>query len=115
MDKVKIIRVPVDELAYVDEIDATLESYQQLVGGYIEIIYPFDGYEVALVLNEEGKLKGLPVNRYLMQDGIPYDIIVGDAFVIGAHDDEEDFTSLTDEEADAVMMLIKSNVILNAK
>ena len=46
------------------EIDGSLESMQQIVGGYIEAIYPFDD-PVAIICNEEGKLNGLPLNRAL--------------------------------------------------
>lgn len=38
----------------------TLEELQQIVGGYIEILFFKDGR--MMVLNEEGKLEGLPVN-----------------------------------------------------
>ena len=44
------------------EIPDTLEAMQELVGGYIEEYMPFDD-EVAIIVNEEGKLKGLPPNR----------------------------------------------------
>ena len=37
-----------------------LEELQELVGGYIEVIYlPSD---TIMIVNEEGKLKGLPTN-----------------------------------------------------
>ena len=42
------------------EIDNTLEALQNMVGGYIETLTVFE--DAALVFNEEGRLKGLPVN-----------------------------------------------------
>jgi len=39
----------------------TLESLQQAVGGFIEMVGLADGRQ--LVVNEEGKLKGLPINE----------------------------------------------------
>ena len=41
--------------------EPTLESAQEFVGGYVEgITFPNGDY---LIINEEGKLKGLPVNE----------------------------------------------------
>lgn len=73
-------------------IDTGLESLQKAVGGWIEAVYPFDD-PVALIVNEEGKLDGLPLNRALRhQDGEVYDILAGNILVVGLG--EEDFTSL---------------------
>ena len=41
---------------HVAEIDGSLKSMQEIVGGYIEAICPFAD-KVAIVCNEEGKLK----------------------------------------------------------
>lgn len=46
------------------EIEDTLESLQKMVGGYIEVVYPFDD-PVGLIVNEEGKILKLPPNRVL--------------------------------------------------
>lgn len=74
-------------------IDAGLESLQKAVGGWIEAIYPFED-PVALIVNEEGKLDGLPLNRALRhQDGEIYDIMAGNILVVGLGD--EDFKSLS--------------------
>ena len=45
--------------AYVKEIGNDLDSMQEEVDGYIEIIYPFEDQYVGLVCNEEGKLIGI--------------------------------------------------------
>ena len=44
------------------EIDDTLESMQEVVGGDIEEYMPFED-EVAIICNEEGKVNGLTPNR----------------------------------------------------
>ncbi len=76
-------------------IGTELEDLQAAVGGYIEAIYPFDD-EVGLVLNEEGKLNGLPLNRALYtEDHDIYDICAGDFLVVGLTG--EDFGSLSPE------------------
>ncbi len=40
----------------------TLEEMQSLVGGYVEVVMLWGGSHYMLV-NEDGALKGLPVNR----------------------------------------------------
>ena len=75
------------------DIPHELGAMQQTVGGYIQAIYPYDD-PVALVCDEEGKLKGYDLNRYIR--GV--DIIAGTFFVCGLG--EEDFTDLPDELAD---------------
>ena len=74
-------------------ITGDLNSLQQVVGGYIEAVYPYDD-PVAIVCHEEGKLIGLPLIRKLED----YDIIAGTFIVCGLG--EEDFDSLTPELAE---------------
>ena len=74
-------------------ITGDLNSLQQVVGGHIEAVYPYDD-PVAIVCHEEGKLIGLPLNRKLED----YDIIAGTFIVCGLG--EEDFDSLTPELAE---------------
>ena len=83
---------------YVKEIDGSLESMQEIVGGWIECTYPTHPDEAVIVCNEEGKLMGLPWNRELKINGKTYDILVGTGFICNAPDDSEDFTGLTDEQ-----------------
>ena len=76
----------------------TLEEMQGYVGGYIEIIGLPDGSQ--LILNEEGKLKGLEPNLkaslLARKAGIhPSDYVVGDVLIAsrteaGFDDDEEE-------------------------
>ena len=80
----------------VQEFPDTLEAMQMIVGGYIQAVYPFPE-PVAVVCNEEGKGRGLPYNRPLMDgNGLPYDILCGTFFIAGV--DGEHFVSLTDEQ-----------------
>ncbi len=72
------------------DIPHTLEEMQKLVGGYIEIIYPFDD-PIAVVCDDEGKLKGYELNRVLKN----IDIIAGTFFIAGVG--EEDLTDLPEE------------------
>lgn len=75
-------------------LDGSLESMQEVVGGYIEQIMPFED-EVALVCNEEGKLRGEALNRCVFyEDGTLLDIIAGTFFVCYAPEDSENYLSL---------------------
>lgn len=70
-----------------------LKTLQRMVGGTIAVIYPFED-AVALVVNDEGKLLGLPLNRSLrLLSGEIYDIVAGDFLVVGLG--KEDFSSLS--------------------
>ena len=94
----KILVVEPMKTPTVQEIDHTLSAMQELVGGTIQAVYPFDD-PVALVCNDEGKLLGLPWNRALTDDhGVPYDIVCGTFFVVGIGD--ENFTSLTEQQVE---------------
>ena len=78
------------------EIKNQLEDLQVAVGGYIECVYPFED-KVGLVVNDEGKLMGLPLNRALRDEkDMIYDILAGNFLVVGLT--EDDFCSLTPEQ-----------------
>ena len=78
------------------EIGTELEDLQNAVGGFIEVIYPFDD-PVGLVMNEEGKIEGLPLNRALRDDeGQIYDVVAGSFLVVGLTEDS--FGSLTPDQ-----------------
>ena len=75
--QVKAIKLAVGCCPEVIEIDNSLEAMQALVGGWIEILRLNDGLD--LVMNEEGKLLGLPPNVSLF-GGL--DVVAGDCFLI---------------------------------
>lgn len=81
--KAVIIR-PYNEREVID-IDNSLETLQQAVGGYIEPVYRPDN--ITFLVNEEGNLLGLEPNILGL---------VGNILVV--HNGGEDFISLTDEE-----------------
>ena len=88
-----VLIVELEKAPRMASITGDLNSLQQVVGGYIEAVYPYDD-PVAIVCHEEGKLIGLPLNRKLED----YDIIAGTFIVCGLG--EEDFDSLTPELAE---------------
>ena len=105
----KVLVVEPQKPCRVQEIDG-LAAMQQIVGGDIEAVYPFQE-PVALVCNSEGKLLGLPMNRPLLdKDYLPYDIIRGTFFIAGLG--QEDFISLTDEQIQRYKSLYDNMQIL---
>lgn len=71
----------ITELKPLNGTDFTLEEMQGVVGGYIEVVGTMDESRV-MVLNEEGKLKKLPLNSKAtaIYPNLA-DIIVGDVLV----------------------------------
>ena len=66
--------------------DFQLDELQCIVGGLIELVNTIDGK--IMVINEEGKIKELPVNwkaTELYQYG-DYDLIAGDALICQEHE-----------------------------
>lgn len=98
MEMMKVVLVEPLQNPRVIEFPHTLENMQKLVGGHIEAVYPYDD-PVGVIVNEEGKLEGLPPNRVLMDDeGNPYDILCGTFFICGLGD--TNFASISDELAE---------------
>ncbi len=72
------------------EMDNTLEALQGAVDGYIEVFRPWRG-PVAVICNEEGKLRGMGPNIR-----IGTEILAGTILVVGL--DGEEFRGLTEDE-----------------
>lgn len=95
----QVVIVEPEKKPFVQNIDDTLTSMQQIVGGTIQAVYPFEE-PVALICNDEGKLLNLPLNRALRDsNGAIYDIVVGTFFLCTAPVDSDRFESLTDEQS----------------
>ena len=60
----RVLVVEPERRPEVREIDGSLRSMQEVVGGWIQALFPFDE-PLALVCNDEGKLMNLPANRGL--------------------------------------------------
>lgn len=96
--KIKVLVCRPNEAPQVEEHADTLETWQELVGGYIEEIYPHDD-DTCIILNEEGKIIGLPLNRPLKAEtGRTYDVMCGTIVIARAPQDSDTFASLTDEQ-----------------
>lgn len=79
---------------YKKEVEDKLEIWQEIVGGYIEVVNLTD--TILIVCNEEGKIKGLDINF-----AWHHDIIVGTVCFVG--EDGEEFRSLTDNEIESII------------
>lgn len=80
------------------EIEDSLESYQKEVGtDCIQVVYPFPD-DVAIICDDEGKLKDRAWVRALMYNKQIYDILVGTILIVGAKADDENFSSLTEDQ-----------------
>ena len=97
--KISVILVEPGRYPKLIEIEDTLEAMQSLVEGDIEEYMPFDD-EVAIICNEEGKMRGLPLNRAVYVDNKEMvDIIAGKFFICYAPIESEKFLSMPKELA----------------
>lgn len=93
---IRVLLVEPNEHPKVVEIGTGLKPLQKAVGGDIEVVYPYTD-PVGLIVNEEGKINGLPLNRALRdEDNEIYDIVAGPFLVAGLTEDS--FGSLTEEQ-----------------
>lgn len=106
MNKIKCLLVNPSELPKEIEIENTLEAKQELVGGYIECVYPINDDNVIFICNEEGKINNMKLNR-----DIGYDIIAGPFLIAGDDCENSDFKSLTKEQILKYKMRFDENSI----
>lgn len=91
-----VVKEPGKE-ARMETIGNSLEALQAAVGGYIERVTVAE--DLVLIVNEEGRLKGLPVNcRVLGHD------LVGTVVAVGVKGEE--FCSLSPSALEAAMELL---------
>jgi len=92
-------------------IDLTADSnelltLQMAVGGYIEAKTLESGY--TLIMNEEGKLNGLPINERATEIWLANfpnfpDVILGDVVIAGGYDDEGEQLGLDSDYANRLL------------
>jgi hypothetical protein len=94
-NKIRVLKIEPGKMPYEKEMVNDLEGIQAEVGGLFECAYLDDG--CIAVVNEEGKLNGMELNRRIGND-----IIAGPFFICGDSADGE-FVSLTDAECEIYM------------
>ncbi|MGP1590149.1 MAG: DUF3846 domain-containing protein [Oribacterium sp.] len=91
----EVLLVQPGQYAKMTTIGSDLKSMQDVVGGSIQVAFFFED-PVSLVCNEEGKIRGLPLNRAIRDDGgNVIDIVAGTFFICGV--EGESFSSLPRE------------------
>jgi len=98
---IKIVYKKPNEKPYITEVENDLKVFQELVGGYIEIIPANDDRSILMIVNEEGRRENLK-NNILWMDQVS---IVGNVVFIRNGDDGE-FHSLTDDMAGAIIRVL---------
>lgn len=90
---------------YFGELENTLRAKQDYVGydepgNLIQVIRLTEDIDV--VMNDEGKLKGYPLNRAILSvEGQVLDVIVGNCVCL-RHNDEGDFISIEESDKDII-------------
>lgn len=82
---------------YVKDILGDQESLKNVIGGNIEICYPFHD-KIALVCDEDGKTHKKEPNRLIYRNPHSFDILCGTFCIVGQ--DKEGFCDLTDMQID---------------
>lgn len=106
-DKIQAYLLRVDRLSgvvykgYLANVDNSLEAEQAYVNynephGLIAVVSIAD--EIDVICNDEGKLKNLPINRFLISDdGVVLDMLVGNIMCV-RHNSEGEFTSIKEDD-----------------
>lgn len=73
------------ETKFINDKQPSLEQMQEFVGGYIEVVTLSDSKQ--MVINEEGKLLELPINKkatdlFEQAFGVGTDVICGKAMIL---------------------------------
>ena len=103
--KLKAIVIKPGKFARVKDIDLSYHTLRTLVGGNIEMTYPFEDEYLAVISNEESKLLDLPPNRAARRpDGTIADIYCG-TMVVVALAPEGEYRDLTNREAKTVLQM----------
>lgn len=80
-----------------------LTNIQHILGGYLEYINL--GYNLCMLINEEGRLKYLKPNIEV------YDMNIVGTVLFSKYDDEGELISLTDNDVECIMNLLKYKII----
>ena len=101
---IKVVIVEPNKPARVELIPNALETFQEIVGGYIECIRE-EGFDI--IINEEGKLDELEPN-FILYGG--KDFVAGTAIFSGVDYSEGEFKSLTDEQIKFILKIFEKRL-----
>lgn len=97
---IKIVYKKPKEKPVIMEVENTLEKFQELVDGYIEVVPANDDRSILMIVNEEGKIHGLENNILLGSESIVGNVV----FIRNGTDGE--FHSLTDDMVNVILRLL---------
>lgn len=98
-EEITILYIEPNKEAKTIQIKNELETFQKLVGGWIECLNIED--DVVIICNEEGKINGLPLNRAIHDSkGNIIEIMAGSFIIAGDDFESGEFTSLSLENID---------------
>ena len=101
----KAIVIKPGKFAREEDLDLSYSALRSLVGGNIEMTYPFEDEYLAVISNEEAKLLDLPPYRAIRRaDGSVIDIYCG-TMVVVALAPEGEYRDLTKREAKTVLQM----------
>ena len=91
--EIRVLVVEPMRKPYVKTIPDTLEAIYQVIEGDCMQVVPLYGMNIknaVIVCNDDGKLRGLPLNRLRCdKNGNPYDVIAGTFFLTGVDGDDQ--------------------------
>lgn len=108
--KIKTILVKPQTPPAVVFMENRLENLQEAVGGYIDMLNLFDD-DVDIILNDEGKLIGLPPNKILMYNGKVIDMLSGNLLITGVDKNTGDTISIPEDKIDKYLKIFSNSVI----
>ena len=93
--EIRVLLIKPGENPSVVEVEDRLKSHQELVDGYIKMVHLTQ--DVALLCNEEGKIREMKPNRHF---NLPFfkDIVCGNIVIVGINNETGEFDSLTAEQ-----------------
>ena len=104
--RIKVLVCEPGKIPYVKTIKNDWQDMSQIVGGFIEFVRIYPGAQVSIVCNDEGMIRGMPLNREIfLRCPVTckatckpryYVSIYGPFFLVGT--DGPDTISLTSEE-----------------
>ena len=100
--RIKVLVCEPGKIPYVKTIKNDWQDMSQIVGGCIEFVRIYPGAPASIVCNDEGMIRGMPLNRqiFLLNPATckpkHYVSIYGPFFLVGT--DGPDMISLTPEE-----------------
>lgn len=99
VEKIKVIIVEPEKEPYTKEIYNTLKDKQEIVDGLIQCIptnFSTDKH-YDFICNDEGKVLGLPLNRYIYDNS---DVIAGNLIIAKVDESLGEFITIEDNEVD---------------